>query len=170
MRRVWPCYCSQGAAQVLLILVQKKWVPFSWGAGTKHPVFPRCKHLSCACTRWCKLRGAAPCAHSQDAPAWSNAEKPSRANQTPDYNSKLPSVLCRGAGRAAFLKTAISTYLEEDPPLFSMLSACGQSARAARAAAVWWGISWEGAAATNIAVGKDDSQDNVPRGQNQLFW
>lgn len=94
-------------------------MPYSWGAGTKHPVFPRC-HLSCACTRWCKLRGTAPCAHPQNVPALSNAK---RANWTPDYNSMLQSMLCRGAGGAAFLKNVISTYLEEDPRPFSMPSA-----------------------------------------------
>lgn len=101
-------------------------MPYSWGAGTKHPVFPRCKHLSCACTRWCKLRGTAPCAHPRNAPAQPDAKKPSRANRTPDYNSKMQTVLCRRAGGAAFLRNVISKYLEEDPPLFSMPSVRGQ--------------------------------------------
>lgn len=117
-------------------------------------------------------RGTAPCAHPRNAPApaRSNAEEPSRANWAPDSNLKLQSVLCSGAGGAVFLKNVISTYLEEDPWLFSMPSACGQSARAARAAAAWRGISRERAAITNVAIGKGETQDNVPRGQNQLLW
>lgn len=158
---------SRSFAQVLFIVVEKNWVPYSWRAGAKQP---RCKHLPCACTRWCKEEELHLVHAHETLLARSNTEEPWRANRTPDYNLKLQSMLCRGAGGAAFLKNAISTYLEEDPWLSSMPSACGESARAARAAAACWGISWEGTAATKVAIEKGENQDNMPRGPNQLLW